>query len=188
MHTLEIKRPWYSDLLIAFFTLLLMGVVVWAFFIKEDPIPIAGPAIIILLIIMGIGSVILFFAWRMHSSHTPILSVDLSGFEYNPGGVSTGFVFWWNVAEIKEVEVRTTRGDLPGMVWELTLAVKLKDPTEYTQQFNAFIRGLMQLNDKMYDADIFFRLSDFGKQREEVKALMIRNWEASRRPNADLVA
>ena len=84
------------------------------------------------------------------------------------------------MAEIKFTEVRTTQGQLPGPIWEKVLAIKFKDPSIYTQQFNPLMRGLMDLNKNMYDADMFFRLSSFGNKANEVYELMMRYWNASK--------
>ena len=65
MGSFQIKRKILPDLVVVLATLLLMGVVGWAFFLKEDPLPLAGPAIFIFFIIGGIGILVLFFALKM---------------------------------------------------------------------------------------------------------------------------
>jgi hypothetical protein len=174
MESFQIKRKILPDLVVVLATLLLISVVGWAFFLKEDPIPLAGPAIIIFFIIGGIGTLVLFFAFKMIIRRPATITINQEGFEYNPGGVSTGFIPWTNVAEIKEVEVRTQKTNSSGPVWETTLGIKLKEPAPYRNQYPSIIRGLMKVNDNMYDADIFFRLTDFGNQVDEVKTLMYK--------------
>ena len=174
MDSLQIKRKILPDLVVVLATLLLMGVVGWAFFLKEEPIPLAGPAIFIFFIIGGIGLVVLFFAFKMIIRRPAIITINQEGFEYNPGGVSTGFISWTNVAEVKEVIVRTDNQGSSSPMWETTLGIRLKDPIPFRNQYHSIIRGLMNENEKMYDADIFFRLTDFGKQVDEVKTLMFK--------------
>jgi hypothetical protein len=176
MHNFRIKNNKAAHFIILLAVLLLMSIAVWAFFIKEDPVALEGTAITILLIIGGIGSVCVFMALKMIIQNPDVLLMNEKGFEYNPGGVSSGFMHWTNVADIKFVDVKTTHGQLNGPVWERTLVIKLKDPSLYQDQFNTVMKGLMNLNKNMYDGDIFFRLSSFGKQADEVHALMMKYW------------
>lgn len=176
MQKFKIKSNRIGHFIVVLVVLLLIAVVIWALLIKEDPSNINFTGIIILTIVTVIGSVVLFMALKMIIQNPAVITIDDKGFEYNPGGVSSGFVPWSNVGEIKLVNMRTVHGNLNGVVWETALAVKLKDPALYTKQFNPFIKGLMGLNKNMYDADIFFRLSSFGKQAEAVHQLMLRNW------------
>jgi hypothetical protein len=128
----------------------------------------------------GIGAVVLFMSLRAIILNPDVLIVNEKGFEYNPGGVSSGFMEWTNVAEIKFMEVRTTQGQLPGPIWEKVLAIKFKDPSLYTNQFNPLLKGLMHLNKNMYDADMFFRLSSFGSKVNEVHELMLQYWNKTK--------
>lgn len=180
MHTFRIKNNRAGHFIVILAVLLLMSIAAWAFFFKEEPIALDTTAIIILTIIGSIGSVCIFMALKMIIINPDVLMMDEKGFEYNPGGVSSGFMHWTNVAEIKFVDVRTTQGQLNGPVWERALTIKLKNPSLYRNQFNPFLRGLMGLNKKMYDGDIFFRLSSFGEQAEEVHTLMMKYWNESK--------
>ncbi len=181
MHNFRIKNNRAGHFIVVLAVLLLMAVAFWAFFLKEDPIPIEGGSIIILIIIGGIGTVVLFMAMKMIIQNPDVFFMNEKGFEYNPGGVSSGFMEWTNVADIKFVDVRTQQAQLHGPIWERTLAIKLKDSSVYRNQFNPLMKGLMKVNEKMYDVDIFFRLSSFGKQGEEVYTLMMKYWKESQK-------
>ena len=180
MQEFKIKNNRLGHVIILIPVLLLIGITFWAFFLKEDPIEFEGGAIIIAVIIGGIGSVVLFMALRSIILNPDVLVINEKGFEYNPGGVSSGFMEWTNVAEIKFTDVRTQQGQLPGPIWEKVLAIKFKDPTLYTHQYNPLLRGLMHINKNMYDADMFFRLSSFGNKVDEVYALMMKYWNESK--------
>ncbi len=177
MHNFTIKNNRAGHFIVLAAVLLLMSITSWAFFFKEEPIKIEGESIFILIIIGGIGSVVLVMALKMMVQNPDVLVINENGFAYNPGGVSSGFMEWKNVAEIKFTEVRTTVGQLPGPVWERVLAIKFKDPSIYQEQYNPIVKGLMNLNKNMYDADIFFRLSTFGNKGDEVYSLMSRYWK-----------
>lgn len=180
MHQFRIKNKRLPHVIIILAVLLLMSITFWAFFLKEDTVAIDGEAIIIMLIIGGIGAVVLFMALKNIIQNPDVLLLNEIGFEYNPGGVSSGFMEWTNVADIKFVDLRTSQGQLNGVIWERTIAVKLKDPSLYRNQFNPLMKGLMDSNKIMYEGDIFFRISSFGKQFEQVHSLMIKYWDNSK--------
>jgi hypothetical protein len=175
----QVKGKRLYHLIPLFFTLLLMGIVVWAFFLKEEPVPLFGGAIAILGIVGVIGLIVIFFALKMIFFNPPIITIDESGFEYNPGGVSTGKIPWSNVARIEEMEVMTGDGR-SGPTLEWVLAIQLKDSTAYRQSYSRPIQFLMAKAEKKYDMDIFFRLSSFGRQVEEVKKQMMMHWKESK--------
>jgi hypothetical protein len=176
MQQFKIKNNRLGHVIVLLVVILLMSITFWAFFFKDEPIEIMGGSIFILIIIGGIGSVVLFMSVRAIVLNPDILVISEKGFEYNPGGISSGFMEWTNVAEIKFIEVKTNPGQLSGPIWERVLAIKFKDPALYNNQFIPAMRMLMDLNKKMYDADMFFRLSSFGKQGEEVYQLMMKCW------------
>ena len=180
MKEFRIKNSRFGHVIILLAVLLLLSITFWAFFLKEEPVEFNEGGIFIAVIIGGIGLAVLFMALRAIILNPDVLVINEKGFEYNPGGVSSGFMEWTNVAEMKFTEVRTQQGQLPGPIWERVLAIKFKDPSLYTQQFNPLMRGLMHLNKDMYDADMFFRLSSFGKKVNEVHELMFQCWEKSK--------
>lgn len=180
MQVFKIKNNRLGHLIVLVAVLLLMGITFWAFFLKVEPLELNGGGLVIALMIGGIGAVVLFMSLRAIILNPDVLIVNEKGFEYNPGGVSSGFMEWTNVAEIKFMEVRTTQGQLPGPIWEKVLAIKFKDPSLYTNQFNPLLKGLMHLNKNMYDADMFFRLSSFGSKVNEVHELMLQYWNKTK--------
>lgn len=180
MQNFRIKNNRAGHVIILLATLLLMFIVFWAFVLKDNPLQLNAGGVAIILIIGIIGSVCIFMSIKMLVLNPDVIMLNEKGFEYNPGGISSGFMLWSNVDEIKFVDVRTTEGQLNGPIWEQTLAIKLKDTSLYRNQFNSVFKGLMGLNKKMYDADIFFRLSSFGTQAEEVHALMMQYWIESK--------
>jgi hypothetical protein len=180
MHTFKRKNNRAGHIIILIAVLFLMSVTGWAFFMKEEPIPLEGNGLIIASVIGVIGAVVVFMSLKNIITDPTLLTLTEDGFEYNPSGVSSGFMHWKNVAELKFVDVRTQQGQLNGPIWEQTLAIKFKDPSLYRDQFNAVMKGLMKVNESMYDADMFFRLSDFGKQSEEIYQLMMKYWNQSK--------
>lgn len=180
MNEFRIKPSIYGHLVVIAAVIILAGITYWGLFGREDAPDADSTVYIIASTVFGIGAVVVFMALRIVILQPAIIRINDQGFEYNPGGVSSGFIKWTNVQELKRTEVRTTAGNLPGPVWETVIAIKLKDSSTYTNQFNPFIQSLMKLNDQLYDADIFFRISSFGKQATEVEALMMKHFQASK--------
>jgi hypothetical protein len=178
---LEIKQSRLGHFIILLLVLLLLGIVVWAFYFKEDPLIKDVAGIMICAFIGLLGCVVLYFNLKMLIKNPAVLKINADGFEYNPGGVSSGWVQWSNVEELKYVDVRSVHGNVNGVNLETVFSVKLKDNTSYLKQYNFTIRDLMQTTRKMYDTDILFSLSSFGKRLDEVVALMNKNWDASKK-------
>ncbi len=178
---LEIKHSRIVQLVILIPVLGLMSIMVWAFYFKVDPLMKDDTGIIVCAIIGILGSIVLYFNLKMLIQNPAIITINKDGFEYNPGGVSSGWIQWSNVEEIKYVDVKTERRNSQGVNLETALAVKLKDNTIYLNQYNIVIKGLMKINQGMYDADILFSLSSFGKRCDDVVALMDKNWASSKK-------
>ncbi len=178
---LEIKHSRLIHLVILIPVLALMSITIWAFYFKEDPLMKDDTGIIVCAIIGIIGSIVLYFNLKMLIQNPAIITINKDGFEYNPSGVSSGWIQWSNVEEIKYVDVKTERRNSQGVNLETALAVKLQDNSIYLNQYNIVIKGLMKINQGMYDADILFSLSSFGKKCDDVVALMNKNWASSKR-------
>lgn len=172
MNEVRIKAKVWPHIVIAGFVLLLMTVVLWGLYLREDAPEPGTTDLIITAAVFGIGAIILFFIVRILINRPDVIYINEHGFSYNPGGVSSGFIPWENVAEIKMVNVNTTQGSLPGPVLETAIGIKLKDPEKYRIFSSPLFRPLLKLNKSMYDVDLFIRISDLGEQREEAMRLL----------------
>lgn len=152
----------------------LVAVSYWGVFWSEDAQPPGTTAYTIVTVMSVIGAVILYFSLKIIITRPDIIRINEKGFEYNPSGVSSGFIEWSNVQEIKRAQVRTQQGQLNGPVWETAIGVKLKDPTPYKAQFNILIRKLIEVNTDMYDVDLWIRISSLGKDSEKAEALLMK--------------
>lgn len=172
MRELRIRPNLWGHAIALFFTIVLMILTYWAMFIQNTE-KFTTTMYIISLVIFSIGTVIIFKSIQIFIKRPDVILINGQGFEYNPGGVSSGFIPWSNVLEVRRVDVRTEGGNIGGPVWETTLAVKLKVPGDYTKHFNFLMKPLLKINQNLYDADIFMRISSFGKQAKEVETLMM---------------
>jgi len=104
MTTFEIRPKIVPNLIVIALTLSLMGITTWAIFFKaDDPLEPKGPGLIIPAIIGPIGCAVLYFAVKTIILRPPVIRIDQDGFEYNPGGVSTGLITWSDIDDIREV-------------------------------------------------------------------------------------
>lgn len=172
MNELRIKPKPIVHVLIALVVILMMMVTWWGLYLREDAPEPDTTSYIITILVVGIGSLILFFIARILIMHPDVLYINDKGFSYNPGGVSSGFIHWEDVQEIKQVNVNTTHGNLPGPVMETAIGIKLKDPEKYRVYSYALLRPLLKLNKNMYDVDLLIRISDLGKHRQEAEELL----------------
>lgn len=115
-----------------------------------------------------------------------ILSIYKEGFEANTNGVSTGFIKWGDIANIKEVVVSISGSS--GKSKETALAVYLKYSNDYERQQPTLVRLLMQLAKrsgkyKLLNSDggveendlpILIPKAALGQEAENVKHLMTK--------------
>jgi hypothetical protein len=172
MNELRIKHKLIVHVIMAAVVLLLMYVCCWGLYLRDEAPEPDVPAFIITVFIMVIGSVILFFVARILITQPYVLYMNEEGFSYNPGGVPSGFISWDNVEQIKAVKVKTTQGNLPGPVLETAIGIKLKNPELYKVYSNSWLRPLLRLNKKMYDVDLFIRISDLGEHKPKALELL----------------
>ncbi|RYF88385.1 MAG: hypothetical protein EOO03_08535 [Chitinophagaceae bacterium] len=174
MDELRIKHKPIAHALLA---LIITGIVLatyWFLFWQTDAPLVDTTSYIIATVVTVIAALTLFFILRIVILKPDVLYMNEDGFEYNPGGVSSGFITWKNVQEVKHIKIRTSQGGINALVWELTIAIKLKDPGEYKPSSNKLLKPLLQLNTSLYDAHLFVRLSDTGNRLEDVENFFAR--------------
>ena len=179
---LVIRNSRLGHLIILLALLLLSSVVLWAFFFKEQPFQKGSVGMFICIISSILICVMLYFNLKMIIKNPAVITINEQGFEYNPGGISSGWIPWSNVQEIKFVDVRTSSQNPENIKFKTAIAVKLNDNTTYLNQYNFALKALIKLNTEKYNADILFRKSDFGKKYNEVYDLVNRYWVISKRP------
>lgn len=109
-----------------------------------------------------------------------ILKADDQGFEYNPAGVSLGFIPWKDVSGFEEVMVKVVRGDVP--TYEQALAIILKDPEQYRKRFTKPARLLMATSEKINKGTILIEHASMQGRYEEFKELLTQQTRNSRDP------
>lgn len=91
------------------------------------------------------------------------------GFEYNPAGVSSGFIRWDEVVEIKPVPVKMNFG---GPRTLMVVGVVLKDPHSYVARHPAALGVLFDYRRYESGTPLVFQFREFGRDHDRVVALM----------------
>jgi hypothetical protein len=126
-------------------------------------------------VLFGLGTAVgLFligvFARRLVAGEVTF-QMDDEGFEYNPGGVSTGRVRWRDVASIEETTVLVGSASL-GPSKDLALAVILRDPASYTARQPVALRPLLRLREELSQTPLLIDPRDLGRDYTSVRDQM----------------
>lgn len=108
------------------------------------------------------------FSYRLVKNPWTFRMTD-EGFEYNPAGVSSGFIRWEDVAEIKYVPVMTNRG---GPTQIMTVGVILKDPHSYIARYPTALGALFEYRKYESETPLVFLYKEFGRDHDRVVAMM----------------
>jgi hypothetical protein len=122
-----------------------------------------------IMVLVGLG-LSGFFARRLITRPASFMMTD-EGFEYSPGGVSTGLVRWSDVVALKEETVLTSGSGIAPRR-DPALAVVLRDPDAYIARYPAPLRPLLAMRAKMNSSPLVVRPADLGAEYERVKGMM----------------
>ncbi len=92
--------------------------------------------------------------------HRPYFIIYEHGFEYAPGGVSTGIIRWADVVELREETV--LHGDAGFPTRRAVTAVVLRNPEEYQARFPTVLRPLLQMRQAMNSSVVLIPRGEFG--------------------------
>lgn len=132
------------------------------------------------IFVVGVGAFLSVYFLAQFFRNPVLFKADDKGFEYIPAGVSLGLVRWEDVSGLEEVEVKVVRGDVP--TYEKALAIILKNPDEYRQQFNAPLRKLMEISEQRNKGTILIEPASLQGRYEEVKKYFEEQTKRTRDP------
>jgi hypothetical protein len=110
------------------------------------------------------------FAYRFVKRPSGFMMTE-EGFEYSPGGVSTGLIRWGDVIELKEESVLTSGSGIAPRR-ESALAVVLSNPEEYLARFPAALRPLLALRAQTNSSPLLLNPRDLGRDYGVVIGMM----------------
>lgn len=175
----EKRAPLWAHGVVLLFTIGLTGAMTYVVFLHDQATGGFGPDVamgpgaktifgfFILIGIFMIGVTI----YRL-VKNPPYFVMTEEGFEYSPGGVSTGLIRWGDIAELREENVITDRGGIGGPAFEVAVAVVLRNPEEYVARFPAALKPLFVLRGKLNSSPLLMRPSDLGRDYQSIMTIM----------------
>lgn len=121
---------------------------------------------------------IIVFGQRLFQGMPPVFIATEKGFCYDPAGISTGWILWEDVEEVRESKVLYGSGVNNGPTLLPVLGIKLMYPEEYnTAAYAPLLQKVITWGQKLNNyqtegvGDLLLRPSDFGNDYEKVVAL-----------------
>lgn len=120
---------------------------------------------------------VIVFGQRFFKGMPPVFVATQKGFHYEPAGISTGWVLWEDVAEVKESEVLFGSGVNNGPKLVPVIGIKLFNPEKYRASYAPLLQYVVKIGQKFHNyqtegvGDILIKPSDLGDQYENVLEL-----------------
>lgn len=118
------------------------------------------------------------FGLRLFKGMPPVFIATEKGFCYEPAGISSGWILWKDVVEVRESTVLYGSSVTNGPRTMPVLGIKLIDPETYNAKaFVPLLRKLVNLGQKFNNyqtegvGDILIRPEDLGTNYDQVKAI-----------------
>jgi len=109
------------------------------------------------------------FGYRL-VRNPPYFVMYPDGFEYAPGGVSTGLIKWTDVQELRDETV--LQGGPSGPVRQPVTAVVLRNTAEYIERFPAALKPLFAARMAMNSSPILISKAEFGRDHTAILTVM----------------
>ncbi len=182
---IKIKAP-YNKPGIAITLLVALGFAVLANLILISPETIFGPEqlnafTITEKLFFGFFYVLchfllLAFGRQLFTTTYVFIATD-KGFQYTAAGISSGWVLWEDIEDIRESTV-LSGNNIGGPATVPVLGIKLRSPEKYAANYNPALQKLISLAGKLNNfqtegvGDLLLNPAHFGQRYEEVKALI----------------
>ena len=118
------------------------------------------------------------FGLRLFKGMPPVFIATEKGFCYEPAGISSGWILWKDVVEVRESTVLYGSSVTNGPRTMPVLGIKLIDPETYNAKaFVPLLRKLVNVGQKSNNyqtegvGDILIRPEDLGTNYDQVKAI-----------------
>lgn len=174
----ERRAPRWVHLACLVPTIALTGIMLWAAFLKEnepdafgrtEEIGLAGQVAFGFFVLIGLF-LIGVFAYRLFRN-PPYFIMYENGFEYSPGGVSTGLIKWSDVVELRDETVVQGGGGY-GPERQPVTAVVLRNPGEIIGRFPDPLQSLARARLQMNSSPVLITRGEFGRDHDAMLALM----------------
>jgi hypothetical protein len=118
------------------------------------------------------------FTARLIKGIPPLFLATEKGFCYNPAGISTGWILWDDITEVRETEIIYGRSNSTGPTLRPVLGIKFINPENYKNQaYSPLLKKLVDAGQKLNNfqtegvGDVLLLPEDFGKNYGKVKSL-----------------
>ena len=117
---------------------------------------------------------------RLFSATPPVFIASDKGFRCEPSGISSGWILWEDILEVKESYLLSGNSQSTGPREKLVLGIKLKNPEEYRKtSYSPLLSKLAQVSQRLYNyqtdgvGDVIIDPASLGKKYEEIKSLIL---------------
>lgn len=117
---------------------------------------------------------VIVFGQRLFKGMPPIFIATEKGFYYEPAGISTGWVLWEDIKELRESEVLFGSGVNNGPKLVPVIGIKLINPEKYRASYAPLLQYVVKIGQKFHNyqtegvGDILIKPSDLGEDYEKV--------------------
>ena len=117
---------------------------------------------------------VIVFGQRLFKGMPPIFIATEKGFSYEPAGISTGWVLWEDITEVRESEVLFGSGVNNGPKLVPVIGIKLINPEQYRASYAPLLQYVVNIGQKFHNyqtegvGDILIRPADLGDDYEKV--------------------
>ncbi len=122
---------------------------------------------------------LLVFGLRLINGMPPVFIATEKGFCYEPSGISSGWILWKDILEVRESQVLAGSNTWTGPRLDPVLGIKLTNPEEYNAAaFAPLLQYVVSFGQKLHNyqtegvGDLLLIPSDFGNEYEKVKTLI----------------
>lgn len=117
---------------------------------------------------------VIVFGQRLFKGMPPVFVATEKGFYYEPAGISTGWILWEDVAEVKESEVLFGLGVNNGPKLVPVIGIKLINPEKYRASYAPLLQYVVNIGPNFHNyqtegvGDVLIKPSDLGEDYEKV--------------------
>jgi len=129
---------------------------------------------------------VIVFGLRLFKGMPPFFIATEKGFCYEPAGVSTGWILWEDISEVKETTILYGNTGITGPALVPVIGIKLINPEVYnTAAYTPLLQKLVSAGQKLNNfqtegaGDILLVPSDFGKDYDRVITLFKERTKAN---------
>lgn len=160
---IEIRPKWWQALITLPFIVLLIVLFYW--FVLGPGVDTYNPPGLAFkaaaVFVIGVGTFLFVYFLRMAIKPRAILLVDEDGIVMNTG-VTTGLIRWEAIDRVAYKPILTNQN--VGPRYQTIVAVYLKDPADYRQQYNPLLRKLIKANEALNGPSIMIPFVYVKKQ------------------------